>query len=106
MLMEFSSRGYYDWFAYQAKYWADAFFPNLKQKDWVALVTFDMKSRVKWISRRTKMKLRNALYHLYFPGFSEIERVLMPFWTPRTVLKDVKGKKAILVLATGVDTFF
>jgi hypothetical protein len=25
MLMEFSSRGYYDWFAYQAKYWADAF---------------------------------------------------------------------------------
>ncbi len=42
MLMEFSSRGYYDWFAYQAKYWADAFFPNLKQKDWVALVTFDM----------------------------------------------------------------
>src|SRR5437764_4652312 len=26
MLMEFSSRGYYDWFAYQAKYWADAFF--------------------------------------------------------------------------------
>ena len=28
MLMEFSSRGYYDWFAYQAKYWADAFFPN------------------------------------------------------------------------------
>src|SRR5258708_39099359 len=40
MLMEFSSRGYYDWFAYQAKYWADAFFPNLKQKDWVALITF------------------------------------------------------------------
>jgi hypothetical protein len=46
MLMEFSSRGYYDWFAYQAKYWADAFFPQLKKNDWVALVTFDMRSRV------------------------------------------------------------
>jgi len=47
------------------------FFRTIKQKDWVALVTFDMKSRVKWISRRTKMKCGMLLYHLYFPGFSE-----------------------------------
>src|SRR5258707_1940922 len=60
MLMEFSSRGYYDWFAYQAKYWADAFFPNLKQKDWVALVTFDMKSRVEVDFTQNKDEVRNA----------------------------------------------
>src|SRR5580692_10567807 len=40
MLMEFSSRGY-NFFAYIAKYWSEAFFPNLRQKDWVALITFD-----------------------------------------------------------------
>jgi len=68
MLMEFSSRGYYDWFAYQAKYWADAFFPNLKQKDWVALVTFDMKPRVEVDFTQNKDEVRNALYHLYFSG--------------------------------------
>jgi len=104
MLMEFSSRGYYDWFAYQAKYWADAFFPNLKQKDWVALVTFDMRSRVEVDFTQNKDEVRNALYHLYFPGFSE-SNVFDAILDTTERLKDVKGKKAILVLATGVDTF-
>src|SRR3984893_9131722 len=104
MVMEFSSRGYYDWFAYQAKYWADAFFPNLKQKDWVALVTFDMKSRVEVDFTQNKDEVRNALYHLYFPGFSE-SNVFDAILDTTDRLKDVKGKKAILLLATGVDTF-
>src|SRR6202045_2548653 len=104
MVMEFSSRGYYDWFAYQAKYWADAFFPNLKQKDWVALVTFDMKSRVEVDFTQNKDEVRQALYHLYFPGFSE-SNVFDAILDTTDRLKDVKGKKAILVLATGVDTF-
>jgi len=104
MLMEFSSRGYYDWFAYQAKYWADAFFPNLKQKDWVALITFDMKTRLEVDFTQNKDEVRNALYHLYFPGFSE-SNVFDAILDTTDRLKDVKGKKAILVLATGVDTF-
>src|SRR5260370_9409680 len=104
MLMEFSSRGYYDWFAYQAKYWADAFFPNLKQKDWVALVTFDMKSRVEVDFTQNKDEVRNALYHLYFPGFSE-SNVFDAILDTTHRLKDVKGQKAILVRTTGVETF-
>ena len=104
MLMEFSSRGYYDWFAYQAKYWADAFFPNLRQKDWVALVTFDMRTRTEVDFTQDKMEVRNALYHLYFPGFSE-SNVFDAVLDTTERLKDVKGKKSILLLATGVDTF-
>jgi len=104
MLMGFSSRGYYDWFAYQAKYWADAFFPNLRQKDWVALVTFDMKTRTEVDFTQDKMEVRNALYHLYFPGFSE-SNVFDAVLDTVERLKDVKGKKSILLLATGVDTF-
>src|SRR6202171_4207785 len=104
MLMEFSSRGYYDWFAYQAKYWADAFFPNLKQKDWVALITFDMKPRLEVDFTQNKDEVRNAIYHLYFPGFSE-SNVFDALLETVDRLKDVKGKKSILVLATGVDTF-
>src|SRR4029077_15507592 len=99
-----SSRGYYDWFAYQAKYWADAFFPNLKQKDWVALVTFDMKTRTEVDFTQDKMEVRNALAHLYFPGFSE-SNVFDAILDTSERMKDVKGKKAILLLATGVDTF-
>src|SRR3984893_1997898 len=104
MVMEFSSRGYYDWFAYQAKYWADAFFPNLKQKDWVALVTFDMKPRTEVDFTQNKDEVRNGLYHLYFPGFSE-SNVFDAVLDTTDRMKDVKGKKSILLLATGVDTF-
>src|SRR6266849_2159290 len=104
MLMEFSSRGYYEWFAYQAKYWADAFFPNLQQKDWVALVTFDMKTRLEQDFTQNKDEVRNAIYHLYFPGFSE-SNVFDAILETVDRLKDVTCKKSILVLATGVDTF-
>src|SRR5712691_1414601 len=92
MLMEFSSRGYYEWFAYQAKYWADAFFPNLQQKDWVALVTFDMKTRLEQDFTQNKDEVRNAIYHLYFPGFSE-SNVFDAILETVDRLKDVTGKK-------------
>lgn len=103
MLMEFSARGY-DWFAYQAKYWADALFPNLNQKDWIALVTFDMHPRMEVDFTQNKDEVRAALYHLYFPGFSE-SNVFDALLDTLERLKDVKGKKSILLLATGVDTF-
>ena len=103
ILMEFSAR-YYGWFAYQAKYWADALFPNLNQKDWVALVTFDMKPRTEVDFTQNKDEVRQALYSLYFPGFSE-SNVFDALLDTVDRLKDVKGKKSVLVLASGVDTF-
>jgi VWFA-related protein len=104
MLMEFSSRGLYEWFAYQAKYWADAFLPNLQQKDWVALRTFDLQVHDEVDFTQNKDEVRNAIYHLYFPGFSE-SNVFDAVLKTIDDMKDVKGKKSILLLATGVDTF-
>jgi VWFA-related protein len=103
VLMEFSAR-YAGWFSYQAKYWADALFPNLKQKDWVALVTFDMKPRTEVDFTQNKDEVRQALYSLYVPGFSE-SNVFDAILDTVDRLKDVKGKKSILVLASGNDTF-
>jgi VWFA-related protein len=103
VLMEFSARAY-GWFSYQAKYWADALFPNLNQKDWVALVTFDMKPRMEVDFTQNKDEVRQAIYHLYFPGFSE-SNVFDALLDTVDRLKDVKGKKSILLLASGVDTF-
>jgi len=104
MLIEFSSRGYAEYFGYQAKYWADAFFPNLTAKDWVALETFDMKTRLEQDFTQNKDEVRSALLHLYFPGFSE-SNVFDALLETTDRLKDVKGKKSILVIASGVDTF-
>ncbi|MGB9432970.1 MAG: VWA domain-containing protein, partial [Candidatus Acidiferrum sp.] len=103
ILMEFSAR-YSGWFSYQAKYWADALFPNLKQKDWIALVTFDMKPRTEVDFTQNKDEVRRALYSLYFPGFSE-SNIFDALLDTVDRLKDVKGKKSVLVLASGVDTF-
>jgi VWFA-related protein len=103
VLMEFSARAY-GWFSYQAKYWADALFPNLKPNDWVALVTFDMRPRLEADFTQDKNEVRNAIYHLYFPGFSE-SNVFDALLDTVDRLKDVKGKKSILLMASGVDTF-
>ena len=92
------------WFGYQAKYWADALFPNLKPQDWVALVTFDMNHRLEVDFTQNKDEVRNAVYHLMFPGFSE-SNLFDALLDTVDRLKDVKGKKSVLVLASGRDTF-
>ncbi|MGB6597121.1 MAG: hypothetical protein WBE70_08345, partial [Candidatus Acidiferrum sp.] len=46
LLLEFSSRGWGGFFAGYAKYWSQYLFPQLKQQDWVALETFDMKTHL------------------------------------------------------------
>src|SRR5229473_8518108 len=103
VLMQFSGNAY-GWFAAYAKYWADALFPNLQPKDWVALETFDMKTRLEVDFTQNKDEVRNAIYHLYFPGFSE-SNVFDAILETVDRLKDVGGKKSIILLASGVDTF-
>jgi VWFA-related protein len=104
LLLEFSSRGYGGFFAYVGKYWSTALFPALLQKDWVALETFDMKTRVEVDFTQNKEEVMQGLYRLYFPGFSE-SNVFDAILETVDRLKDVQGKKSIVLLASGVDTF-
>jgi VWFA-related protein len=103
VVMEFSSL-YHDGLVYMAKSWADTLFPALNQKDWIALVTFDMNPRLEVDFTQNKMEVRQAIYRLYFPGFSE-SNVFDATLDTVDRLKDVKGKKSILLMATGRDTF-
>jgi VWFA-related protein len=104
LLLEFSSRGYGGFFAYVGKYWSTALFPQLQQKDWIALETFDMKTRIEVDFTQNKDEVMQGLMHLYFPGFSE-SNVFDALLETADRLKDVKGKKSIVLLASGVDTF-
>jgi len=63
-----------------------------------------MKTRLEVDFTQNKEEVRNAIYHLYFPGFSE-SNVFDAILETNDRLKDVKGKKSILLLASGVDTF-
>src|SRR5712692_1859653 len=104
LLLEFSSRGYGGYFAYIGKYWSTALFGALQPKDWIALETFDMKPRIEVDFTQNKDEVLQGIYHLYFPGFSE-SNVFDALLETVDRLKDVKGKKSIVLLASGVDTF-
>jgi len=103
VLMEFSSR-YQGYFSYVAKYWSTALFPALKPQDWVALVTFDMRTHTEVDFTQNKDEVYQAISRLYFPGFSE-SNVFDALLDTVDRLKSVKGKKSILVICTGRDTF-
>src|SRR5437667_2290980 len=104
LLLEFSRHGYFSFLGYIAKYWSGALFPSLQQKDWIALETFDMKTRVEVDFTQNKEEVIDAINHLYFPGFSE-SNLFDALIETVDRLKDVKGKKSIVVMASGVDTF-
>ncbi|HLZ13498.1 MAG TPA: VWA domain-containing protein [Candidatus Acidoferrum sp.] len=103
LVLEFGSRGG-SWFAILSKYWSQYLFANLKQQDWIALETFDMRTHIEQDFTQNKDEVIAAINRLYFPGFNE-SNVFDALLETTDRLKDVKGKKAIVVLASGVDTF-
>lgn len=103
LLVEFSQLGYYV-FTNNAINWAAAFLQNLKPNDWVALETFNMRPSIEVDFTHDHNEILHGLSSLYYPPFHESNL----FDAVSDVLdrvKDVKGKKAVLVLASGLDTF-
>jgi VWFA-related protein len=103
MLMEYSGLAY-DYFAYKAAAWGSAFLDHLEPEDYVALVTYDLKPTVRVDFTRNKSKVRDALDMLSYPSFSEAN-LFDAMIDTLDKLDRVRGKKSILVIATGADTF-
>ncbi len=103
ILMEFSAR-FGGYFAYKAKEYSYSLLNALTAKDWVALKTFSMRTRVEVDFTQNKNEVEQTINSLFFPDFSEANLFDAIFET-LDQLRDVKGKKCILVLATGYDTF-
>ncbi|MGH9793334.1 MAG: VWA domain-containing protein, partial [Candidatus Acidiferrales bacterium] len=103
VLIEFSKLGY-EYFAYKAVDSAWLFLNQLKKDDWAALVSFDLKTRIEVDFTQNKQEIQQHLARMYFPGFSEANLFDALIDTVDR-LEDVKGKKAVLVLASGLDTF-
>ena len=103
LLIEFSQLGY-GWFLYNAVNWADVFLHQLKPNDWVALESFNMRSNVEVDFTHNPREVEQGLVSLYFPPFHE-SNIFDALVDVTDRLQDVKGKKAVLVLASGIDTF-
>lgn len=103
ILMEYSGLAY-DYFAYKAAYWGSGFLNHLDSKDWVALITYDMRSTIQVDFTRNKAEVQDALSTLSYPGFNEANLFDAVLDTLEK-LEHVRGKKSILLITTGVDTF-
>ncbi len=106
LLIEFS--GKYQWYGSPA--WqqtltaAYGFVQTLKPDDYVAVIAYDMKPEILSDFSQDRMKTEQALNRLRFPGFSE-SNLFDALVDTQERMKDIEGRKAIVLLSSGVDTF-
>jgi VWFA-related protein len=102
MVIEFSNR--YWAFLYLALKYSYTYLQFIQPKDWTAVVSYDMKPQILTDFTQDRGEVRGALDTLRIPGFSEIcVYDALSFTLDR--MKDIKGRKAILLVCTGFDTF-
>lgn len=105
LLVEFRARLYTgNYYAQLTKYWASAFLNNLKKNDWIALEDFDLKTRVDVDFTHDPMEIAREMNHMVVPLYSE-SCLYDALAETLERLAEVKGKKTILVVASGYDTF-
>jgi len=103
ILMEYSGLAY-DYFAYKAAYWGSGFLDHLDSRDWVALITYDMKPTIRVDFTHNKMEVRDALSAFSYPSFREAN-LFDAVADTLEKLERVQGKKSVLLITTGIDTF-
>lgn len=103
LLMEYSGTAY-NHFAYKAALWGSNFLNHLELLDWVALVTYDIKPTVRLDFTRNRAEMEQTLGRLSYPQFREAN-MYDAITDTLDRLDRVKGKKAILLISTGANTF-
>jgi VWFA-related protein len=103
ILMEFS-RLMYGITSNLGRYWAAGFLDHLTNKDWVAFKTFDLKTTLQVDFTHDRDEIRQSIGSLFFPDFREAN-IFDATLETLDQLRDVQGKKSILLIATGYDTF-
>lgn len=103
VLMQYSADSY-NYFSAKAVDWGSLFINRLEPQDWVALVTYDMKPTVRVDFTRNKAEVRDGLAMLGFPDFHEAN-LFDSLMDTLDRLERIKGRKSILILSTGANTF-
>jgi VWFA-related protein len=102
MLCEFAATNYY--FVYDMRNAAWAFAQQLRPQDYVALMTYDMRTQIQLDFTQDKRQLFNALNSLIIPGFSE-SNMFDALYEAEDRLSRIEGRKYIILIASGRDTF-
>src|SRR5579862_9863538 len=102
LLVEFAATNYV--FMIQALQASYAFVNSLKKDDWIAVAYFDMQPHILVDFTQDKRAAYGALNQLRIPGFSETN-IFDALYDTLDRLDRVEGKKYVILVTTGVDTF-
>ncbi|MGA8728519.1 MAG: VWA domain-containing protein [Terracidiphilus sp.] len=101
LLLEFASTNYY--FVYDMRNAAWSFAQQLRPQDYVAMMTFDMRTQIVTDFTQDKRQLYNAINSLIMPGFSE-RNLFDALYEAEDRLTRIEGHKYIILIASGRDT--
>lgn len=104
LLVEFANSYRTYAFMYDALMASYNFAANLKKDDWVAVTEFDMKPHILVDFTQDRRQIYAALNTLRIPGFSEIN-LFDALYDTLDRLDRVEGRKEIVLVAQGRDTF-
>jgi VWFA-related protein len=106
MVIEFSNRFQrlysYAWFQTLQLAWG--FASSLKPEDYAAVVAYDMRSEILCDFTTDKGKIREGLDRLKIAAFSEAN-MFDAITDTADRMSTIEGRKAILLIASGIDTF-
>jgi Ca-activated chloride channel homolog len=83
---------------------ARGFVQTLKPQDYVAVVAYDLRSEILSDFSTDRSETWDGLARLTFPGFSEAN-LFDALTDTAQRMQDIEGRKAILLISSGIDTF-
>ncbi len=102
LLCEFAATNY--WFIYDMQNAAYAFAQQLRPEDYVAVITFDLKTHILTDFTQDKRIVAQSLNSLQIPGFSETDTFDALYETLDRISR-VEGRKYVVLIGSGRDTF-
>ncbi len=102
MLLEFAANSYY--FINDMRNAAVSFFQTLKPDDYIAVVTYDLRTHILTDFTNNKQIVADALRSLVIPGFSDTD-VFDALYETLDRISRIEGRKYIILIGTGRDTF-
>lgn len=102
MLLEFAANSYA--YIYDMQNASASFYHSLKPEDYVAVITYDLRTHILTDFTNNKDVLANSLRSLTIPGFSETDLFDALYETLDRVTR-IDGRKYIVLIGSGRDTF-
>jgi len=106
LLIEFSARyqRYWSQTWYQTLTASYGFLQTLKPEDYVSVIAYDMKEEILSDFTTNKQQTYEAMQRLRIPGFSE-SNLYDALADTEDRMSKIEGRKAIVLIASGIDTF-